>query len=163
MNKRSDTLYHGSTRLIQGAMQPALIQATEDHVHEKASVFATARKDLAGLFMLPADALSSIGFERDAAYVCIWGTEEEYRVKDKPGYLYELPLAGFEKVGKGYEWQNFNAVTPSKILTFDSALGGMLELGVKVYFINDEEIFDRIVAEKDNRWDILKDLKAFMS
>lgn len=161
MKERPDILYHGSTRLIEGVIEPVLLRKTVDHIHEEPAVFATARMDIAALFMLPKEVLASIGFEQDTAYVCIWGTEKDYRAKDQPGYLYELPSVGFEQVGKGYEWQNFKVVLPSRVRTFDSALDGMMGLGVKVYFINDEEIFDRIVALKGNRWDILKDLEVF--
>ena len=36
----------------------------------------------------------------------------------------------------------------------------MVEFGVQVYFINDDAIFDRIVAEKNNRAPILKNLTS---
>lgn len=156
--KRPELLYHGSTRPLEGALEPVLKHGTEDHVHEKPAVFATARKDLAALFMFPMDVLASIGFEEDTAYICIWGTEAAYRPKDRPGYLHALPSEGFEQVGKGYEWQALEAVTPIETETYDSALDGMLANGVRVWFVDDEALFDRIVAEKDNRLEILKDV-----
>jgi hypothetical protein len=150
-------LYHGSSHHTAGALTPVFQQSTPDHVHTRPSVFATARKDLAALFMFPPDVLSSIGFEEDIAYICVWGTPREYVPNDKPGYLYILPPASFEKVGKEYEWQSFAPVTPMRIETYASALDGMMQCGVQVYFINDNEVFDRIVADKNNRAPILRD------
>ncbi len=153
-------LYHGSTRKIQGALRPILVtkHEGEDYLHNRPAVFATARIDLAALFMSPTEALASIGFEQDISYICLWGTVEEFGAKDKTGYMYVLPSEPFEKIGKGYEWQSFTAVEPIEVLGFSTSLEGMIECGVQVYFINDNETFDRIVADKENRSTILKNL-----
>ncbi|MDP2651038.1 MAG: hypothetical protein Q8O98_00425, partial [bacterium] len=81
-------LYHGSARRIDGALKPVLEQHTPDHVHAKPAVFATERLDIATLFMFPTDTLHSIGFEQDIAYICVWGTYDEFRGKDKEGFIY---------------------------------------------------------------------------
>ncbi len=136
-------LYHGSSLKIEGVLKPV--------------VFATDRADLAALFSFPVDRLSSIGFEQDIAYICIWGTPEQLDGNRK-GYLYILPDDTFEKVGKDYEWQSFSLVKPVEIKEFDSVIDGMMATGVQVYFINDDPAFDKIVADKDNRAPILKKL-----
>ncbi|HTK04638.1 MAG TPA: hypothetical protein VL500_03575 [Candidatus Eisenbacteria bacterium] len=152
-----DALYHGSTRRIEGELTPVLRHGSEDHVHERAAVFATERRDVAALFMMPDDALFSIGFERDVAYVCIWGTPGEFAPRDKGGWLYALPGASFEKVGKSYEWQSFAPVRPLEATRYDSALEGMMDCGAQVYFIDDDPTFDRIVADKNDRASVLRD------
>jgi hypothetical protein len=154
-------LYHGSTRKIDGPLQPVLINGSEDRVHNEPIVFATDNAALAGLFMAPTDALVSIGFEQDIAYICIWGTPEEFAAKDRGGYLYFLPGNAFEKRGKGYEWQSRTTVTPQEIKFFPSVLKAWKELGVRVYFINDDHLFDLIQTHKENRLGILKDVRPF--
>ena len=151
-------LYHGTSRRISGAFKPLLKKDTEDAVHTKAAVFATERIDLAALFMFPFDHLASIGFEEDIAYICIWGTAEEFDEKDTGGFIYVLPSETFEKVGKDYEYQSFEAVEPEATKVFESVIDGMMACGVQVYFIDDEATFDEIVANKKNRAPLLKTL-----
>jgi hypothetical protein len=152
-------LYHGSSHKIEGALQPVLRSGSSDYIHTKPAVFATARKDIASLFMFPFEgSIASISFENDIAYICTWGTPEEFAPKDHGGFLYILPATKFEKVGKEYEWQAFEPIAPIAIKEFSSAITGMIECGAQVYFINDEKIFDRIVADKDHRTPILAKL-----
>jgi hypothetical protein len=151
-------LYHGSTQEIHGPLEPVLIKETEDHAHVMPMVFATERKDVAALFMFPWEILASIGFEEDVAYICIWGTKDAYMPHDRPGYVYVLPEKGFIKQGKDYEWQSKEAVIPNEVIVFPSVLEGMMACGVQVYFINDEAIFDQIVANKTGRMPLLRKL-----
>jgi len=152
-------LYHGSEYFIGDSLTPVFEKRTLDHVHRRPAVFATERKDIAALFMFPLDILASIGFEGDVAYICIWGTAEEFISKDKGGYLYTLPSDTFNKFGKEYEWQSFESVKPLEVKRYDSVTEGMLSCGAKVYFINDEEIMDKIRDNVGNRIPILKGLK----
>jgi len=151
-------LYHGSPERIEGALRPVLRHGSEDHVHHRAAVFATERADVASLFMVPADALSSFGFEQDVAYICIWGTSEEFARRDPGGWLYELPAAAFEKIGKSYEWQCFADVAPVAATHHPSVIDGMLGRGAQVYFVDDDPTFDRIVADKADRSAVLSTL-----
>jgi len=151
-------LYHGSSHKITGPLQPVLRQDSPEHIHTKPAVFATARADIAALFMFPLTTLASVGFEQDTAYICIWGKPEEFAAKDSGGFLYVLPGENFEKIGKEYEWQSFQEVTPLEIRQFKSVVNGMIELGVQVYFIDDNPTFDKIVTNKNNRAPILKTL-----
>ncbi|MDO8495139.1 MAG: hypothetical protein Q7S32_01240 [bacterium] len=151
-------LYHGSPHKIAGELKPVLKHSTSDHIHDLPAVFATERIDVASLFMFPVEVIHSIGFEQDIAYICIWGTSEEFLPKDKGGFVYRLPSTSFEKIGKKYEWQSFEEVTPGEVIEFPSVIAGMIESGVQVYFINNEMTFDKIVAEKDNRAPILREL-----
>lgn len=153
-------LFHGSSRLIEGFLQPVLEHKTFDHIHGRPAVFATARIDIASLFMFPLDVLASIGFEEDVAYICIWGTSEEFSLKDKGGFLYVLPADKFEKVGKEYEWQSFEAVQPLEVKKFESVIDGMIQCGAHVYFINDNDVFDQIRDNKESRMPILKKLRS---
>jgi hypothetical protein len=149
-------LYHGSSYKIAGPLRPVLKAATEDHVHDRPAVFATERIDLAAMFMSPADILLSIGFEQDIAFICIWGDPQEF--KDSEAYVYVFSSEFFEKVGKEYEWQSFESVMPVEVREFPSLISGMMECGVQVYFIQDDIVMDRIVADKNNRTPILKEL-----
>ena len=74
------------------------------------------------------------------------------------GFLYILPGENFQKIGKEYEWLSLEAVSPMDTMKFPSVIDGMIECGAHVYFIDDEKLFDRIVAEKDNRTPILATL-----
>src|SRR6266481_438348 len=156
--QKPEKLYHGSSRKISDALKPVLRGSTADHVHSTPAVFATARKDIAAVFMFPLTTLASVGFEQDIAYICIWGSMEEFKPKDQGGFMYILPSANFEKVGKEYEWQAFHEVMPVEVQEFKSVVDGMMECGAQVYFINDEALFDRIVSEKDRRAPILRQL-----
>ncbi len=156
--EKPNKLYHGSSLKIEGPLKPILQHTTLDHVHAKPAVFGTERADIATLFMFSASTLSSIGYEQNIAYICIWGTPDEFKAKDKGGFLYTLPSKTFEKVGKEYEWQSFTEVAPEKAEEFHFVIDGMMEKDVQVYFINDESIFDKIVEDKNNRAPILKNL-----
>jgi hypothetical protein len=158
MQNKPQQLYHGSSNRIDGPLKPVLIEDNLDYVHNKPAVFATERQDIAAVFMFPADVLASIGYESDIAYICIWGTKQEFASKDKGGFLYVLPVDTFEKAGKEYEWQSFVEVKPTKVERFGSVIDGMMQCKAQVYFINDDSIFDRIVAVKNNRAPILKGL-----
>jgi hypothetical protein len=143
---KSEMLYHGSSIRIDGPLKP--------------TVFGTDRKDIAAVFMFPPDILSSIGFEKDIAYICIWGTAEEFAPKDAGSFLYVLPSESFEKIGKEYEWLSSKEITPADVKAFPSVIDGMIECGAHVYFIDDEKTFDRIVAEKDHRAPILANMAS---
>ena len=145
MTQKPQKLYHGTSRRISGS-------------GAKAALFATERIDQAALFMFPFDHLASIGFEEDIAYICIWGTPEDFEEKDLGGFIYVLPGDTFEKVGKDYEYQSFEAVEPESVKVFESVIAGMMACGVQVYFIDDEALFDQIVADKKNRAPLLKSL-----
>ena len=155
MNMKPKKLYHGNNTQIRGSLKPILKRDTVNHIHNKASVFATARIDIAALFMFPMDTLASIGFEKDIAYICIWGNKEEFN--DNGGFIYVLPSKSFIKFGKEYEWQSFEQVKPIEVKRFKSVIGGMINCGVQVYFINNDKIFDKIVSTK-TRSSILKRL-----
>jgi hypothetical protein len=161
MDAKPEFLYHGSSRKIEGALEPVLVKSSEDHLHDLPAVFATDDIAAASLFLMPSDALFSIGREQDISYVCIWGTPEEFAEKDRGGYLYLLPSETFMKRGKDYEWQSDVAVMPSEIRHYDSSLEGMSQNGVRVYFITDDALFDRIQAKKEPRLEILKDVKPW--
>ncbi|MDP3792590.1 MAG: hypothetical protein Q8Q89_02570 [bacterium] len=161
MFQKPKILYHGSSQKVDGSLQPILKQDSPDHVHTRASVFATERINTAALFMfLFKDHIASIGLEQGIAYICIWGTAEEFAPHDKGGYIYILPSDSFEKIGKEYEWQSFEPVQPIEVKKFKSVIDGMIECGVQVYFINDDKIFDQIRDNKDDRISILKKLKS---
>ncbi len=149
-------LYHGSPNKIEGELTPVLQHSTLEHVHTKPAVFATERIDIAALFMFPLDVLASIGFEQDIAYICIWGKADDFKSKDKGGYIYIFKSDNFEQVGKGYEWQCFESVMPKEVKRFESVISGMINCGAQVYFITDESTMDAIVTNKDNRAPILK-------
>ena len=159
MENKPQFLYHGSQFKIDGPLRPILKEGGADYIHTKPAVFATERMDLAALFMFPFEEhIASIGFENDIAYICIWGTREGFGQIDNGGYVYVLPSDTFEKVGKKYEWQSFEEVMPIEVKYFNSTILGMMNCGVKVYFINNEKVFDQIRDNKKNRMPILREL-----
>jgi hypothetical protein len=162
--EKPSVVYHGSPRKIDGPLQPILLESElVDESHDRPAVFATEDVATASLFMMPNDALFSIGREQGISYVCIWGTPEEFTEKDRGGYVYVLPIDTFVRRGKEYEWQSDVAVLPTEVRHYDSVLEGMRENDVRIYFINDDELFDRIQADKNRRLEILKDMKPWGS
>lgn len=151
-------LYHGSSQKINGPLQPILVKDRPGYEHTLATVFGTERVDIAALFMLPYEVLSSLSFEQDIAFICIWGTSKQLKGKDIKSYLYVLPGDSFEKIGKEYEWQSLKEVLPLEVKEYPDSITGMMECGVQVYFINNDSIFDKIVENKYHRALILKDL-----
>lgn len=148
-------LFHGSSQKVAGALRPVLKNGP-NYLHNKPIVFAAERADIAAMFMLPESYLCSICFERDIAFICIWGKPEDF--KDQPGYLYIFNSDQFQKVGKDYEWQSLNEVKPVEVKTYVSVIEGMLENGVQVYFIDDNPLFDQIRENIDHRAPIVKNL-----
>lgn len=161
MTSKPMVLYHGSSQKIEGELTPVLVKSSEDHLHNLPVVFATEDIAAATLFMMPPSVLFSIGLEQGISYVCIWGTPEEFAKKDHGGYLYFLSSETFVKRGKGYEWQSDVAVMPQEVKSYGSVLDAFRENGVRTYFINDDELFDRIRAKKEPRLEILKDVKPW--
>ncbi|MFA5935949.1 MAG: hypothetical protein WC787_03810 [Patescibacteria group bacterium] len=161
MEDKPPVLYHGSTKKNGGSFTPMLLQSTEDHIHSKPAVFATEHAGIASLFMMPEDALFSIGYEQGIPYVCIWGTAEEFISKDRGGYLYLFSSDTFEKVGKEYEWQSFQPVEPREARHFSSVLDAFRETGVRIYFIQDDALFDMIQANKQTRLETLKNVQPW--
>lgn len=160
MSQKLKVLYHGSSSIINGLLEPVFRQDSPNHVHTRASVFATDRPDVASLFMFPfKEHIASIGFEESVAFICIWGTPEEFVAKDKGGFLYTILSDNFEKVGKKYEWQSFVPVHPIEMKHFDSVIDGMISCGAKIYFVNDDKIMDQIRDSVGNRMPILEKLK----
>jgi hypothetical protein len=161
MIDKPSKLYHGSSKKINGPLLPILLENnSSDYTHTRPAVFATEKADIAAMFMFPANLISSICFEQDIAFICIWGTAKEFDEKKVEGFLYIFSSESFEKVGKEYEWQSFNAVTPVEIKEYQSVIDGMIEQGVQVYFINDDTIFDQIVENKNNRAPIVSKLAS---
>lgn len=157
MNQQPEKLYHGSSHRIEGPLRPILRNDTSDHMHSRAAVFATERIDLAALFMFPFEHIASIGFEEDIAYISIWGSRQEFD-DDHGGYLYELSVDSFQKIGKDYEYQSFEPVQSIGVQFFESVIHGMMACGVQIYFINDDSTFNKIVADKEHRASILCNL-----
>jgi hypothetical protein len=151
-------LYHGSNSKINGPLKPVLKKDSPDHIHIRPAVFGTARIDIAALFMFPFDNIASVGFEQDIAYICIWGTPEEFIANDKGGFIYVLSSDTFEKIGKEYERQSFKTVMPIEIKEFSSVIDGIIICKAQVYFIDNNLLFDRIITDKNNRAPILKEL-----
>ncbi len=161
MSPKPTHLYHGSLHKITGPLEPILLASSPNHIHTEAAVFATENIAIASLFLSPVETLVSVGFEEGIAYICIWGTPEEFREKDTGAYMYILPAKTFEKRGKAYEWQSREAVVPDEVRFLPSVLDGMKELGVQIYFITDDELFDRIQAQTDGRLEMLESVGRY--
>lgn len=144
MSPNPQELYHGSSRRISGALKPIVI--------------ATDRLDLAALLMFPTEHQACSGFEEDIAYICIFGTAEDFEEKDFGGFIYVLPGETFEKTDKEYEYESKEAVEPETVKVFESVIVGMMSWGVQVYFIDDEDLFAEIVSEKTKRAPLLREL-----
>jgi hypothetical protein len=143
-----DVLYHGSTNNNIKVFEPR-----NNNIRDKEEgpvVFATPSLKLASCYLFRWDdswVHQSIFWKdsnkADYHVVMVISDKIKFEKKDNGGTVYILPSQGFdfeEHKGLGiYEWTHKGAVIPILKIDFSSALVAMEKLGVKVYFVEQEQ------------------------
>lgn len=156
---KPNSLYHGSQNKNIKVFMPQ--HKSYRDKNEGAVVFATPDKVLASIFIVPTnDSWTHSGLFGGIHYfVC--SDKKRFIELDKGGTIYTLPSDTFEcdpERGLGSkEWTSIVEVKPINQENFDSALELMIDMGVQVYFV-DDEIFKKINESKDHGNKILRSL-----
>jgi hypothetical protein len=164
-----DVLYHGSTNSNIKVFEPR-----SEHIRdtdEGPVVFATPSLKLASCYLFRWDdswVHQSISLKDDniADYqvIMVISDKKRFNKEDKGGSVYLLPSEGFsfeEYKGLGiYEWINKGFVTPNLKIDFPSALVAMETLGVKVYFVEQEQFQHYLSLLGDDKKQFLLQLRS---
>lgn len=152
-------LYHASSNSGIEKFEPRS-EKTRDEA-EGPRVFATPNKALASVFLVETDdSWVQSGMIDNTPYIII-SDKERFESLDNGGTIYSLPSDSFETdIEKGLrdmEYTSGQEVAPIEAETVDSALETMIQLGVKVFFV-DDETFKQIQKSEDEGESILKNL-----
>lgn len=139
--KKPEFLYHASPNIGIEEFEPR-----EEHTrgqNEGPVVFATPHEDLASCFITPTDdSWSSSGYINGTLYMII-SDEKRFKAADTGGAIYVLPSDTFEtntELGLGEkEWISQAAVKPIEKKLYHSALEAMLQHGVQVFFVTQDQ------------------------
>lgn len=164
-----DVLYHGSTSSDITVFEPRNNNIRD--IEEGSVIFATPSLKLASCYLFRWDdswAHQSIlwkdGNIADYQVIMVISDQKRFDDLDKGGAVYILSSQGFdfdEHKGLGiYEWTNKNSVIPVLKIDFPSALVAMKKLGVKVYFVEQEQFNDYLSLQGDEKEQFLLQLKS---
>jgi hypothetical protein len=156
-------LYHASTNTNIVVFEPRVARVRDPA--EGPRVFATPDKRVAAMFMTPIESskveISKFG---DEAVMIISGTREDFIAHDKGGAIYTLPSDTFttdpHRGMKETEWVSAVPVKPIAKEIYPSSLQAMLDLGVRVIFV-DEASFKTIRESEDGGWKLIQALNAY--
>ncbi len=125
-----------------------------------------ASNDLVTASMFMADvgkAWSSGEASNGVMYAIIPVLKEEFLPRDKGGFIYKLPGETFSTDshrGMGEkEWASRVSVKPVEVKKIDSALEAMIESGVQVYFVTDEQ-YKEMLSLGRPKWEYLTNLSS---
>jgi hypothetical protein len=123
---------------------------------EENLVFATPHEELAAMFLSPRGIDTEISVYGDQYVIFINADEDAYRVKDRGGAIYSLPVETFETdtvngMGEN-EWYSKIPVRPIDKTVYKTSIEAMKKFKVKRYFVNDDT-FQKI---RENPTDALK-------
>lgn len=163
-----DVLYHGSTNSNIKVFEPR-----NNHIRDTEEgpvVFATPSLKLASCYLFSWDdswVHQSISWKggniADYQVIMVISDKKRFDNADKGGAVYILPSQGFifeERKGLGiYEWTNKSSVTPTIKIDFPSALVAMETLGVKVYFVEQEQFQHYLSLPGDKQEQFLFNLR----
>lgn len=154
-----DVLYHGSTSQNIKVLKPQINHFRDKH--EGALIFATPSFRLASCYLFSWDdswvhqEVSYKNHNKANYEVTIVISDKERFIKeDKGGSIYILPAAGFEFDDKGlgiYEWASKKQVQPLTQINFASSLDAMQKMGVRVYFVDEDQFQEYLDLSGDER------------
>lgn len=163
-NKRTEPkpqfLYHGSPNRIE-QLEPR----TKPHREKEEGKLVYATSELTDAIMfLQRTAMTGQFLVRGekVVYAIIVSNREEFIEKDIGGYLHILPSKTFEPSpykGMPNEWVSKDAVQPTEVIKYLSALDTMIENGIQVYFV-DQDMLQQIRDTVDHGYDIFKKLES---
>jgi hypothetical protein len=131
-------------------------------------IFATPDKAYASCFIVPSDdswvKISRYG-DRPEWHLIVCD-KSRFMKADNGGAIYTLPIDGFSfDIAKNMghaEWTSTKKVRPFLSESFDSGLQAMIELGVKVHFV-DEDTFRKIEDSEDHGEKIVSRLPSYQN
>lgn len=154
-------VYHGSPKADIAEFVPRISMGSGEEYGPQ--VYASNDLATASIFMADVGKSWSAGEVNGVLYVIIPHTKESFLERDKGGFLYKLPGATFSsdpKRGMGEkEWASPVSVKPVEVKKIDSALDAMIEHGVQVYFVTDEQ-YTEIKSSGKPSWMSLIDLRS---
>jgi hypothetical protein len=136
-------LFHGSTKGDITEFIPKISEGTGSN--EGKQVYATPNLMVASAFMASGYIKQkwSTGLYGGTYCALITMPKNEFVERDKGGYTYSLPSDTFStKSGRGLnkeEYASAEPVKPEGKIFYPSVLEAMLELGVQVYFVNEDD------------------------
>lgn len=146
MNSELPTvLYHASENRELTILEPRA-ESTRNP-NEGPVVFATASIQYASCFLVKTDdswvSISSWGENNPWVFIC--SDRERFTKSDHGGAIYSLPIDSFEfdtDLAK-LQWEAVTkiAVKPTRSDIYESGLDAMLQHGVQVFFLNQEEFY----------------------
>lgn len=141
-----DVLYHGSNNSNIKVLEPRNIYFRDKN--EGSVIFASPSIRVASCFLFKwddswVDLSVSLGSTNVYEVTMIILDKNRFKKEDKGGSIYILPVQGFsfdKNKGMGiHEWISRVSVKPLAQITFSSSLNAMLDMGVKVYFLEPEQ------------------------
>ncbi|MCP3659041.1 MAG: hypothetical protein GY830_01465 [Bacteroidetes bacterium] len=156
-------LFHASNNRNIKVLEPRNIK--KRNKNEGPVIFATANLDLATIFLSQfGDRYAKSGSYDWKNFHYIHKDKEEFLKKDKGGAIYIVPSDSFHSIpekGLGrHEWVSKKKVKPLYKIEFDSALEAMIDLGIQVFFV-DEETFAKLKSSKgEEHMKIIRKLKS---
>lgn len=163
-----DVLYHGSTNTNITVFEPRSNSVRGKK--EGPVVFATPSLKLASCYLFHWDdswVEQSISLKNGNVFnyqiTMVISDKTRFKKEDHGGSIYILPPEGFtfnKHTGlKIYEWIHNSSVTPILKMDFSSALLAMEKMGVKVYFIEQEQFQYYLSLPEDLQKEFLLKLK----
>jgi hypothetical protein len=159
--EKPEFLYHGSPKGDIKVFTPRVSLGTGEKYG--AQVYASPDKAVASIFLADIGKSWSAGERNGVLYALIPLSREEFLERDKGGYLYKLPSETFsadQERGLGEkEWASSEPVEPAEKIKIDSALDEMINNGVQVYFVTDEQ-YEQIQSSNEPNLDLLKTVES---
>lgn len=158
MNKPTH-LYHASQNREIAEFEPRA--ETVRDPSEGPVVFATASISYASCFLVKIDnSWTQISQWGDGPRVFICSDRTKFESLDKGGAIYTLSTDSFylDPEKSSSEWVSKVPVKPIQKEIYDSGLTAMLDHGVQVFFVSQEEFFNILKAE-DQGYEIISNLQ----
>ncbi len=145
-------LFHASENRNINILEPRSIRVRNKK--EGSVVFASSNLGFVSMFLCRfSDKKALKGCFHKKNFHYIHSNKKEFIEKDKGGAVYFLPSDSFysnpRKGMRGREWVSKEKVKPLYKMEFDSALDTMIDLGIQVFFV-DENVFEDIKINMKN-------------
>ncbi len=153
-------LYHASPNKNIDIFEPRAEQTRD--LLEGLVVFATPRIEYAACFVVKTNDSWTQKSSYNGIQTMVISDRKRLEKEDRGGAIYELPSDTFVNEIRGSakdEWTSREAVKPTGQNVFYSGLEAMLDMGVQVYFV-DENTFDNIRSANDHGISMLRTLKS---
>jgi hypothetical protein len=135
-------LYHASPNKDITVFEPR--RETARDLKEGPVVFATPSKAYASMFMVSSDDTWTSKGQFNGTWYQAIANKDRFIQIDKGGAIYTLPSEKFEtNATKGLglnEWTSKETVSPNSKELYDSCLSAMLQNGVRVFFITEDNL-----------------------